>query len=760
MDKSFEIIPQSDELLRDYQKSIKLQIYEQWKHHNSIMLQMPTGTGKTRLFTSIVKDIQRHSSNIKTPIRVLIIAHRNELIHQISESVGFKYGLAHGIIMSKYWQQEKLPVQVASVQTLIRRIEEWKPKHFDYIIIDEAHHSLANSYQKICSVFPKAKILGLTATPYRLNGAGFTNMFDNLIQSEPIYEFIKKGYLSPYTYYSISPTSDTQKLINGIKQFDFDGDYSESALTKIFDTNKIRANLFDTYKKYAWGKKGIIYTINIGHNEHVCRVFNEGGVIAKAIDSRTEFSERKKIIDDFRAGKIEVLCNVNIFSEGFDCPDVEFIQLARPTKSLSMYLQQVGRGFRVYQDKNNLIILDNVGLYNSFGLPSISRNWRKYFEGIAYDSIENEEIKNQDIGLNSFEFITLVEEGNEEIGLIYNSVNDIKLKLDYDEIIELQLFLIDRSKELEIKDNDFSRIEQDDFESIEDIDLDFFNEYYQVKKNSDYKLVRKDNLWGVINIDREVIFKPFFDEIALPDKYGCSEVKKEGKIGIIEFDTGNIILNPIFDDIIILRQEFQGYYIVEFEGKFGIVSNIEDVLLPIIYDDIIISDYISVRIGDNWEVFDKNFNQLNNQSFKPTLKIGQLLLVKYIKSFAVVDEYWEIKFPMVISSFEKINSNLLLIKLWHGKYGLLSDNRMDLLTEFKEVKLLSRNNLSVRDENGWGVISIDGDVILPCRFIVIHQHKDIFVVKEGSKWKAISEDLELYTADNKDSVYKFLAKQV
>jgi superfamily II DNA or RNA helicase len=380
-----------DEQLRDYQLENKLKIYNLWVDNQSVMLQMPTGTGKTRLFASIVKDIHNLSIQNKKAYKVLILAHRQELIKQISENIGIRYGIAHGKIMSKNWEEDFYPTQVASVQTLTRRLDKWGDKKFDFIIIDEAHHALATTYKKICNEFPDAKILGVTATPYRMSKASYRTMFDELIISDSISEFIKKGYLSEYEYYSITPSSKIQNLIDNIIEFDFDGDYAEKALSNTFDKDKIRANLLDTYFKYAEGRKGIIYTINKRHNEHVCNMFIDAGIIARAIDSDTNYEERNRIVKDFKNGNIQILCNVNIFSEGFDCPDISVVQLARPTQSLVLYMQMVGRGLRKKNDGSQALILDNAGLWKKHGLVTKHRKWK--LEGVE-NSAKTISVKN------------------------------------------------------------------------------------------------------------------------------------------------------------------------------------------------------------------------------------------------------------------------------------------------------------------------------------------------------------------------------
>ena len=412
-----ELNPFADQTLRDYQSEAKKKIYDFWRTKRSVMLQMPTGTGKTRLFVSIAKDFHNWAIQHKTAVKILILAHRHELIDQIDTHLGLIYGLAHGIIMAKSLEQKKYPVQIGSVPTLTRKIEKWSDKQFDIIIVDEAHHIKADSYKKIINAYPNAKILGVTATPYRMNGEGFVEEFEELIVSEPISSFIRKGYLSDYEYYSIRPDSDIQNQINSINQFDIDGDYLESAMVSVMDTEKVRARIVETYLKYAKGKKGIVYAITKGHNLHICNSFKKVGIRAAAIDCDTKPEERERLVNEFKEGKIDVLCNVNIFNEGFDCPDVEFVQLTRPTMSLSMYLQQVGRGLRPAQGKEKVIILDNVGQYNKFGFPSVNRNWMMYFVG--KDEIEPDPIHLGDG--HGITFMDEIEEGDEQVDLLFSS---------------------------------------------------------------------------------------------------------------------------------------------------------------------------------------------------------------------------------------------------------------------------------------------------------------------------------------------------
>ena len=411
--------PEKDGTLRDYQIENKRKIYEAWQTCRSVMLQMPTGTGKTRLFVSIARDIFDYGASIKKAYKVLILAHRKELIEQISEHLGEKYRLAHGLIISQSLEQKKFSMQVGSVPTLSRRLARWEDKNFDVIIIDEAHHVKAKSYKKIIDLFPNAKILGVTATPYRLNHAGFRPEFDELIVSPSVAEFIKRGYLCEYDYYSIRPNSELQKEIDKMK-LDFEGDYKESEMMDVMDRDGIRADILDAYQRYAGGKKAIVYTISRAHNVHLAEKFKSAGIVSAAIDSETPKEKRDEIVGKFRRGDIQVLFNVNIFSEGFDCPDVEVIQLARPTKSLSMYLQQVGRGLRPAEGKERLLILDNVGLYNKFGFPSARRKWRYHFEGQDVDETPAAHRMDRDEERE----VRDISEGNEEVAMLHTSVDE------------------------------------------------------------------------------------------------------------------------------------------------------------------------------------------------------------------------------------------------------------------------------------------------------------------------------------------------
>ena len=412
---------------------------------------------------------------------------------------------------------DMIPIKAVSIQ--------WLAKHYDeieeepgMIVIDEAHHALAKTYKEMWERFPNAKFLGLTATPCRLNGKGFTDLFDVLVQSWDVPEFISKGRLATYDFVSIKSDSVTQRLIDSLQKRGADGDYQNKEMDMLLNKKPSIERLYRSLEEFGKDRKGIVYAINISHANAIAEFYREHGIAAVAIDSKTPASERRMLIERFkssslsfskitpslftlkegstshpdpltlrgeggnrptrcseplrskvggaskpspdcagwdrlgaaclrpteglgdrlgmsgaskvspdcagwdrltdtclRAGDglgatclraadeladgaadrlgatclrpadglapIQVLVNVDIFSEGFDCPDVEFVQLARPTLSLAKYLQMVGRGLRVAKGKKNCVIIDNVGLYRVFGLPSQVWNWNAMFEG-------------------------------------------------------------------------------------------------------------------------------------------------------------------------------------------------------------------------------------------------------------------------------------------------------------------------------------------------------------------------------------------
>lgn len=375
--------------LFDYQEDMKERIEKALRLHRSVMAQMPTGTGKTYLLTAVIDSFVSNNPMEK----VWIVAHRRELVSQIDETVR-KFHSYYASNTSSLLSS----VKAVSIQ--------WLSKHYDeieeepgMIVIDEAHHALAKTYKEMWERFPKAKFLGLTATPCRLNGKGFTDLFDVLVQSWDVPEFISKGRLATYDFVSIKSDGMTQRLIDSLQKRGADGDYQNKEMDMLLNKKPSIERLYRSLEEFGKDRKGIVYAINISHAQKITKLYQEHGVKAIAIDSKTPAAERQQDIEAFRKGDIQVLVNVDIFSEGFDCPDVEFVQLARPTLSLAKYLQMVGRGLRVAKGKKNCVIIDNVGLYRVFGLPSQVWNWKATFEGRLRYSRKKETPKERDFFL-------------------------------------------------------------------------------------------------------------------------------------------------------------------------------------------------------------------------------------------------------------------------------------------------------------------------------------------------------------------------
>ena len=474
--------------LFDYQADMVKRVQEAFKHHDAVMVQMPTGTGKTMVLANIVFSFLEKCNH-----PIWIVAHRRELVSQIKETIfskitpslftlkegstAFPKPLSNSLydpfgspsrgqkpqgtgdvtalrcsepLRSKVGGPSKVSPDCLSAGALIKVTSiQWLSRHYGemeekpgLIVIDEAHHALAETYAEVMNAYPKAKKLGLTATPYRLNGKGFTDLFDTLLCSWSMEKFIAEGRLSLYDYYSIKPDSADQLLIDSLQKRGADGDYQQKELNEVMDVKPSLERLCLTIKQYVPGKKGIVYAISIQHAEHIAEFYRENGIKAVAISSKTPLAERKDMIERFKSSslsssiksasnaseEIDVLVSVDLFSEGFDCPDVEFIQLARPTLSLAKYMQMVGRGLRVAEGKEYCVILDNVGLYKRFGLPSVDRDWQSMFEGRT--SLEDV-LQETCMQVNSHNCrMDLVMDGDEEMMKIINHERQQQMIMD------------------------------------------------------------------------------------------------------------------------------------------------------------------------------------------------------------------------------------------------------------------------------------------------------------------------------------------
>ena len=350
-----ELRPYQIEAVKDVERSLNT--------HINCIVQMPTGTGKTTVIAELIK---RQLS--KTQQTILVIAHRAELIDQLIDRFQ-TFGITCGRLQSGFKEDLEKQVQVGMIQSLRKKRRELIEPYL--VIIDEAHHIAADSYMNLVTYYRDIEptYVGFTATPSRLDGKPLDKVFAKLFEYGSISEFIQNGHLSPMIHYA----SGKPKLDNiNIKRT---GDYDIEELASEMGENKNMADLIRGYESKAKGKKMIVFAVNIQHAQDIAFRYSEKGYNSAVVDYNTDKVERQSIIDDFKSGNIKILCNVNIFTEGFDCPDVEVIQLARPTKSLNLYLQMVGRGMRVYEGKEKGIILDNAMLWEEHGRITRNHKW-------------------------------------------------------------------------------------------------------------------------------------------------------------------------------------------------------------------------------------------------------------------------------------------------------------------------------------------------------------------------------------------------
>ena len=334
--------------------------------HRAPLFCLPTGGGKTFVFSYVAMNA------VERGRRVCVLVHRRELLTQASGSL-MAMGVPHGIIAPGF-NRTTHPVQVASVQTLARRIKQGALS-FDLLIVDEAHHAAAGTWQTVRDAFPAAKLLGVTATPVRSDGKGLDVVFDDLIIGPTVAELIAGGHLVQPVVYA----PPVKFNLDGVRKRG--GDFDQRDLSDKMDKPTITGDVIGHYRKLCDGKPAIAFCASVAHAEHVAAEFNAAGYRAKSVDGNTPPAERAAAIAALGRGDLHVLTSCDIISEGTDVPAVSAAILLRPTMSLGLYIQQVGRALRPAPGKDRAIILDHVGNVLRHGMPDDDREWS--LEGTA-----------------------------------------------------------------------------------------------------------------------------------------------------------------------------------------------------------------------------------------------------------------------------------------------------------------------------------------------------------------------------------------
>jgi superfamily II DNA or RNA helicase len=350
--------------LRDYQLAALASVREEiLRGKRSVLLVAPTGSGKTTIAAAMIESATRKGNG------VLFIAHRKELIDQCSARLD-QHGVNHGVVMADHrrWLPW-LPVQVASIQTLLKRRDKYRPKA-QIVVIDEAHHARADSYHTAIEMFPGSVVLGLTATPWRIDGRGLGDLFQSLIVAATPHDLIRRGYLVPYTGYAFDSPD-----LTGVKRIG--GDFKQSELEAVMGERKLLGNIVEQWQAHAGGVRTVVFAVDVKHSKELCDRFKVVGVKAEHLDATTPKQEREAILSRLASGATAVVCNVAVLTEGWDCPAVECIVLARPTDSLSLHLQMVGRGLRPNPETGKVLcrIHDHAGNIIRHGLPDADRDY-------------------------------------------------------------------------------------------------------------------------------------------------------------------------------------------------------------------------------------------------------------------------------------------------------------------------------------------------------------------------------------------------
>jgi DNA repair protein RadD len=345
--------------LRPYQEnSINSLRYLLRLRHKRLLLQASTGAGKTIIASRMIEMAVERGNHC------LFVAHRKEIIQQTSQKLD-SFGIDHGVIMAGHSRYKPLmPVQVASIQTLSNR---HKPKA-DLVIIDETHLACSKSFLDLIEHYKDSVIIGLTATPIRLDGRGLGEIYSHIVEVVPMKQLIKDGFLvRPRVFAPFTPD------MNGVQTVR--GDFDATQVAELMDKSSITGDIIKHWQQHAAGRKTIVFAASVAHSEHIRDAFTAAGISARHLDGKTPAALRDRTLKEWREGRFEVLTNCGLFIEGLDVPEASCCILARPTQSLTIYLQAVGRAMRPAPGKTDCIVLDHAGLTHRHGLIDELREW-------------------------------------------------------------------------------------------------------------------------------------------------------------------------------------------------------------------------------------------------------------------------------------------------------------------------------------------------------------------------------------------------
>lgn len=345
--------------LRPYQEEMLAKTREELKRHKRVLLQAPTGAGKTALTVFMMRRAAYQGK------RSMFLVHQNELLSQTSRAL-WAQKLEHGMIAAGRGRSRQ-PAQVASVQTLVRRLDQYEAP--DLIIIDECHRSASASYKTILEYWPGARVVGLTATPERTDGKGLDDTYETMVTGPSIRYLMDAGYLCDYEIFAPPNTLDLASVKTRM------GDYDKGEIEEKVDKPTITGDAVSTYLKNARGKRCVVMCVSIKHAEHVRDSYLAAGVPAEMIEGRMTNKEREAVLGRMRTGETLVIAQVQLLIEGVDIPSIEVVQWLRPTQSLIVWMQGNGRGLRPSPGKGALLVLDHVGNWSRHGLPDDHREW-------------------------------------------------------------------------------------------------------------------------------------------------------------------------------------------------------------------------------------------------------------------------------------------------------------------------------------------------------------------------------------------------